>query len=331
MGLRLVQVTGPGEGTRVAALDEEGPGRVVRGAVSIFALAREAIEQGVGLERLVAQKGLGEALDLEEELARGRVLTPVRSPDDAHTVVSGTGLTHLGSAQSRDEMHRKLAGADLTDSMKMFKIGLEGGKPAPGEAGAQPEWFYKGDGSILAAPEQPLLAPDFGDDASEEAEIVGIYMAAPDGQPVRLGFALGNELSDHVMEQQNYLYLAHSKLRPCSVGPELRVGALPEAVRGVSRIRRGGEVIWESEFLSGETHMAHAIANLEHHHFKHRQFRRPGDVHIHFFGAAVLSFSQGVRTAPGDVFEIAADAFGLPLRNPLAQAAPAAPAAVRSL
>ena len=317
MALRLVQIADAAGGRLVAALSDSGPGRIVCGVTSIYDLAMEAIAADLGLEALVARKGLGEDLDLETELAEGRILSPVDHPDDAHTLVSGTGLTHLGSAESRDEMHRKLAGGALTDSMKMFKIGLDGGKPMPGETGAQPEWFYKGDGSILAAPEAPLAAPGFGEDASEEAEIVGIYVVAPDGAPVRLGFALGNELSDHVMEQQNYLYLAHSKLRPCSVGPELRVGDLPAQVTGASRIRRSGEVIWEGEFLSGEAHMAHSIANLEHHHFKHGQFRRPGDLHIHFFGAAVLSYSHGVRTQAGDVFEIEADAFRLPLRNRL--------------
>ena len=330
MVLRLVHVARPGGGTMVAAMDDRGPARIVRGPESICALAVEAIEQGLGLGELIARRALGDEVDVEAALAEGRVLPPVASPDPGRILVSGTGLTHLGSAEGRDEMHRKLAGGALTDSMKIFKIGLDGGKPPPGQTGAQPEWFYKGDGSILAAPEQPLLAPEFGDDASEEAEIVGVYIVAPDGQPVRLGFALGNELSDHVMEQESYLYLAHSKLRPCSIGPELRVGPLPDEVRGVSRIRRGGEVLWESEFLSGETHMAHAIGNLEHHHFKHGQFRRPGDVHVHFFGAAVLSFSQGVRTAHGDVFEIEADAFRLPLRNALGRTA-GAPVAVRAL
>ena len=152
MVLRLVQVAGGEAGSRVAALDDEGPGRIVRGAVSILDLARQAIDQGVGLADVVAQCGLGEALEVEAELAHGRVLCPAWSAEGARTVVSGTGLTHLGSAQSRDDMHRKLAAESLTDSMKMFKIGLEGGKPAPGVTGAQPEWFYKGDGSMLAAP-----------------------------------------------------------------------------------------------------------------------------------------------------------------------------------
>ena len=67
--------------------------------------------------------------------------------------------------------------------------------------------------------------------------------------------------------------------------------------------------------------MAHTIANLEYHHFKYRQFRRPGDIHLHYFGAAVLSYSQGVRTQTGDVFEIESEVFGLPLRNRLGVAA----------
>ncbi|OUC08676.1 hypothetical protein RY27_07575, partial [Litorilinea aerophila] len=56
-------------------------------------------------------------------------------------------------------------------------------------------------------------------------------------------------------------------------------------------------------------------------HFKYRAFRRPGDVHCHYFGTATLSFAAGVQARPGDVFEIAAPDFGRPLRNPLAAAA----------
>jgi hypothetical protein len=89
-------------------------------------------------------------------------------------------------------------------------------------------------------------------------------------------------------------------------------------VNGTSRIKRGGKVIWEKPFLSGEDHMSHSIANLEHHHFKYRLFREPGDVHVHLFGTATLSFADGVRTEPGDVFEISEPQFGLPLTNSVA-------------
>jgi hypothetical protein len=126
---------------------------------------------------------------------------------------------------------------------------------------------------------------------------------------------LGNEFSDHVMEKQNYLYLAHSKLRPCAFGPELRLGGLPDSIQGTSRVLRGGQTLWERPFLSGEENMSHTIANLEYHHFKYPQFRRPGDVHIHFFGTATLSFTEGIVLHPGDEMEIEAAEFGRPLRN----------------
>ena len=247
------------------------------------------------------------------------MLSPITHPDPAHCCVSGTGLTHLGSAGTRDSMHVKLndpSGA-LTDSMKMFKLGLEGGKPSPGKIGAQPEWFYKGDGSSLVAPYAPIPVPGFALDGGEEPELVGVYLIGPAGRPYRIGFALGNEFSDHVTERHNYLWLAHSKLRCCSFGPELRLGEVPQALEGASRVLRNGKLIWEKPFLTGEENMCHTVANLEHHHFKYPQFRRPGDLHIHFFGTSTLSFADGLKTVEKDEFEISVPAFGRPLRNSL--------------
>jgi hypothetical protein len=204
--------------------------------------------------------------------------------------------------------------------MQMFKWGVEGGRPGGAAPGAQPEWFYKGDGDCVVACGQALPSPSFALDGGEEPEIVGLYLIAPDGTPQRLGFAIGNEFSDHVTERKNYLYLAHSKLRPCAIGPELRTGAPPAHMEGVSRIRRAGKVLWERPFLTGETNMCHSLANLEYHHFKYAAHRRPGDVHLHFFGTATLSFADGIQTAPGDVFEVELPDLGAPLANPLARA-----------
>jgi hypothetical protein len=332
MPIRLLQLRDTSGVRCVGAVDEEGRARRVQGFDTILELASAAIGANAPLGEFVATGGLGEDINIRAAEAEGRLLAPIDHPDPAHLFVTGTGLTHLGSAEGRDKMHRDLADASaLTDSMKMFKLGLEGGKPQPDGAGVQPEWFYKGDGSMLVGPGQPLESPCFALDGGEEPEIVGIYVIAPDGEPRRIGFALGNEFSDHVTERQNYLYLAHSKLRACSLGAEILTGELPADIRGVSRIRRGNETLWEKPFLSGEAHMCHAIANLEHHHFKYDLFRRPGDVHVHFFGTATLSFSDGVRAEVGDVFEIEAAPFALPLRNALAQAPEAPPVAVRAL
>jgi hypothetical protein len=319
--LHLVQIRNPDGSRAVAALTEAGA-HTVPGFATTYDLALAAIRAGRSLAAEVEAAGRGGAVDPDAALAEGRVMAPIDHPDPAHLLVTGTGLSHLGSAEGRDKMHKDLADpSKLSDSMKMFRMGLEGGKPGPGARGVQPEWFYKGDGSIVAGPEQPLVSPDFALDGGEEPEIVGIYVIGPDGTPHRVGFALGNEFSDHVTERQNYLYLAHSKLRACALGGEVLTGPLPGDVRGTARIRRGDAVAWEKPFLSGEDNMSHSIANLEAHHFKYALFRRPGDIHVHFFGTATLSFSDGFRTEPGDVFEIEAAPFRLRLRNALRVAA----------
>jgi len=330
--MRLVQLKSADGARSVAVLGEDGGGRVIQGVASSYELASRAIAEKLSLEAMTAKLGLGESVDVRAALAEGCVLAPLDHPDPAHLVVTGTGLTHLGSAEGRDAMHKKLSGGEpvLTDSMKMFKHGLEGGKPKLGQEGFQPEWFYKGDGTSVVGPEAAFASPAFAQDGGEEPEIAGLYLIGPDGTPHRLGFALGNEFSDHVTEKFNYLWLAHSKLRQCSFGPELRTGALPAAVTGTSRVHRGNEIIFDKPFLSGEDNMNHTIANLEAHHFKYPGFRRPGDVHVHFFGTATLSFSAGIKTQDGDVFEIEADAFIFPLRNALGTA-PATPFLVAAL
>ena len=305
---------------------------LVPGAASVIELAQAAIQAGHSLQAEVEARGQGAAVDLVAALAEGRVLLPVDHPDPCHMHLTGTGLTHLGSAATRNSMHAKADPEAMTDSMKMFRMGLEGGRPAKGEVGVQPEWFYKGNGHAAAAPGTPLVSPGCALDAGEEPEIAGIYLIGPDGTPFRLGFALGNEFSDHVTERGNYLWLAHSKLRPASFGPELLVGDLPDHVEGQSRIRRNGAVIWEKPFVSGEANMSHSLANLEHHHFKYPIFCQPGDLHVHFFGTATLSFADGICCQPGDEFEIEVPAFGLPLRNPLMQMpAQTAPVTVQKL
>jgi hypothetical protein len=304
---------------------EGGEARLVRATASVYELAGAAIAAGHGIAAEVARRGLGREVDL----ARATFELPVSHPDPAHLHLTGTGLTHLGSASARDAMHAKLAGADtLTDSMKMFRMGLEGGRPAAGEVGAQPEWFYKGNGHAAVAPGGALEAPGFAGDGGEEPEIAGLYLIGPDGTPHRIGWALGNEFSDHVTERVNYLWLAHSKLRAASYGPEILVGDLPADLRGHSRILRAGRTLWERPFLSGEANMSHSLANLEHHHFKYGVFRQPGDLHVHYFGTATLSFADGIRTEAGDSFEIEVPDFGQPLRNTLSFA-PATPGATR--
>jgi hypothetical protein len=320
VGLRLVQLRTAGGARQIAAADGAVRAYLIDGPATTYELARLALDTGATLRATVASRMSRTEVDLAQELKEGRVLAPIDHPDDAHLYLTGTGLTHLGSAEGRDSMHREAAGKAVTDSMRMFMLGVESGKPADGAVGAQPEWFYKGNGSGIVGPGVPLRSPSFALDGGEEPEIAGIYIIDNAGNPRRLGFCLANEFSDHVTERGNYLWLAHSKLRPAALGPEL-LDEIPDDVRGTSRLQRNGETIWEKPFLTGEANMSHSISNLEHHHFKYALFRCPGDVHVHFFGTATLSFADGVRAQAGDVFDIMAAPFTLPLQNPLAEAA----------
>ena len=309
------------DGSLGVVLREGSEAALVKGADSTYALALKAASSGCSLAAVIAEHGLGDAVDLPRMADEGRLALPLTHPDPTHMHLTGTGLTHLGSASTRDAMHTTLQADTLTDSMKMFRMGLADGRPAPGKIGVQPEWFYKGNGHTAVATGAALTAPGFALDGGEEPEIAGVYIIGPNGAPFRIGWALANEFSDHVTERINYLFLAHSKLREASFGPEILVGALPADIRGTSRIRRGDAVIWEKPFLSGEANMSHSFANLEHHHFKYALFRQPGDLHVHMFGTATLSFADGIKPQSGDVFEIEAAPFGLPLKNPLAFAA----------
>jgi hypothetical protein len=315
---RLVQIRN-GALDRVAQVQEPRL-RLLRDIQSVYELATHAEASKTSLIQLIQELATSEELDYDSiYLGKSdwRLRPPIHHPaEPARCLVSGTGLTHLGSAKNRQAMHSS-SEAELNDSMKIFRWGVEGGKPAPGKIGIAPEWFYKGNGAILCAHGEPLDVPCFAEDGGEEGELAGIYLVGTDGTPRRIGLAIGNEFSDHKFEKRNYLNLAGSKLRNCALGPELVVDAEFDSVPGNVTIRRGQVTVWSQEILSGEREMCHSLANIEHHHFKFDSHRRPGDLHVHYFGACGLSFGAGIELADGDVMEISFAGFGRPLQNPL--------------
>lgn len=318
--MRLVQFVEDDGKRWVGVVSEDGQElTLVRGTDSVYALARAAMASGRSLESLAAERCGDTRVKYDVVIRDCRILAPLDHPEPARCMISGTGLNHPGSAEARSK-------ETDSDAMRLFQQGIEGGKPAAGEVGVQPVWYFKGNGTIVVPPERPLPRPGYAEGGGEEPELVALYVIDDQRVPCRLGFALGNEFSDQPMERRNERYLSHAKLRPCSFGPELLLGEAPQDIRGVSRIWRNNQVIWEKPFLTGEAHMSHSLANLEYHHFKYPVHRRPGDVHGHFLGSATLSFSDGVATQSGDVFEVDAADFGRPLRNPLVQSAGAVPA-----
>lgn len=314
--MRFVQLKAGRE--RRLALVEEPKLRLLHNFDSLYALVSATITSGERLTALASNHLSDEVLDYEQiyhGIADWKLLVPIDHPaEQARCLVSGTGLTHLGSARDRQSMHTAKE-QEMTDSMRMFQWGMEEGRPSAGEIGIAPEWFYKGNGSMVHAHNESLLVPPYSEDGGEEAEIASAYFIGPNGQPYRIGMAQGNEFSDHLFEKRNYLNLAGSKLRACSLGPELVVEPDFHSVPGKVSIMRDGRAFWSQPIASGEEEMSHSLRNLEHHHFKFELHRRPGDVHIHFLGAHSLSFGQGIKLQSGDIMSIQFEGFGRPLQN----------------
>ncbi|HEV8062349.1 MAG TPA: AraD1 family protein [Gemmataceae bacterium] len=289
-----------------------------RAGVSLAAFVRQHLDQG----KRPTEFSYPELLASPPRSGRAFLRPPLDHPDPYHLLISGTGLTHTGSMQARDDMHTVPdSDAPKSDSAKMFEMGLSGGKPEPGRRGAAPEWFYKGNGAVLRGHREWLDIPAFALGAGEEPEIVGCYVIDEAGIPCRLGFALGNDWSDHATERINYLYLAPSKLRTCAVGPELNLDCDFQSIRLRCKVTRQTETLYDSDWLaSGERHMCHSLANCEDHHFKYPQHRLPGAVHLHFFGTSKLSYgSRNWEYQTGDEIEVAAPEFSASLVNSVRQ------------
>jgi hypothetical protein len=224
--VRIVQIQPPTGETRVALVEGDRL-RLLNNCSSVYALAQTALQHPRSLSEAIAASASDQTVDYDPIYRRESewlLLPAYTHPEPARCMVSGTGLTHKASAENRQAMHQ--GAAAMTDSMRMYLSGLEGGRPGPGEIGAAPEWFYKGCGTILRGYGDPLIIPAYALDGGEEPEIAGIYIIDVEGSPRRIGMAMANEFSDHVLEKQNYLYLAHSKLRSCALGPELVIDPL---------------------------------------------------------------------------------------------------------
>src|SRR6185437_4548208 len=134
MSLRLVQVELDGGARGVAAIEPgrqpDAGGRIaavrLAGVTSLYQLAGAALAEGRSLQEAALARRTSEVLDIGGNGSRPRLLPPIDHPDPAHLYLTGTGLTHLGSAESRDRMHALAAtGGAQTDSMRMFLDGLK--------------------------------------------------------------------------------------------------------------------------------------------------------------------------------------------------------------
>src|SRR5688572_3571500 len=157
--MRLVQFLEDELQRRVGVVDGDRL-RLIEGIRSVYDLAFSAIDNNSALSEVITRSLSDDSVEYTDELM---FLPAFDHPGErARLLVSGTGLTHRKSAQTRNSMH---TGAQtITDSMRMYEWGVEGGRPAPGAIGTPPEWFYKGNGYVLRAHNEELQIPAFADD-----------------------------------------------------------------------------------------------------------------------------------------------------------------------
>ena len=314
---RLVQISHPSKGRKVAVVAEPFL-TILNGSSSVYHLALQSLDTGKNIQSIIEDNLSGDKIkydDVYNGTSEWKLLPSFDNADAvANCIVSGTGLTHHSSALNRNVMHQTETGT-LTDSMKVYQWGLDGGKPGKGKIGIQPEWFYKGTGAILKGHGDALTVPSYGNDGGEEPEIAAVYIIDRNGRPVRIGFTTANEFSDHVMEKKNYLYLAPSKLRSCSIGPELVLTDDFSELKGAVSVSRNKTELWSSEIHTGENNMAHSLENLEYHHFKYADHRQPLQAHVHFFGTGAFSFGAGIKLQTGDEMKVHWKGMGRPLIN----------------
>src|SRR5258707_1186646 len=129
--MRLIQLKK--DDVRRVAVVEEPQLMLLSDVASIYELATDAIASGEKFSVNAKKKLSGEALNYDpiyQGTSDWHVLPAIDHPSEpSRCLISGTGLTHLGSARGRQMMHTSST-EELTDSMKMFRWGLEGGRPA---------------------------------------------------------------------------------------------------------------------------------------------------------------------------------------------------------
>ncbi|HKS73383.1 MAG TPA: hypothetical protein VJQ82_09315, partial [Terriglobales bacterium] len=123
--IRLLQLRNSAGQRRVGVVDKE---RVLflRDVNSTYSLAQQALLAGETLTGLVRRLAAEASISYDEVYAGGgewRILPAIDHPTEpARCLVSGTGLTHLKSAENRQAMHGKSAAP--TDSMRIYDWGV---------------------------------------------------------------------------------------------------------------------------------------------------------------------------------------------------------------
>ena len=222
------------------------------------------------------------------ELRAARPLVPLLPAGGGEAMVSGFMRTHRSKFDS---------------------------EPRAGEPFVAPNWFFKGFGSWLRVPGQPLVVPEQPVALIEEPEIMLVYVNDAEGAPHYAGYTFGNDLCDIGLHRRNPGWNPYCKLCDTAVAPLLFLGAPPSVVYGETVIERAGEAAWRGKFECGQDALYFRVKDMAEHLFGYPAVRRPGMVNYVLLGADEASFHQGFRIADGDRIVINVLSHGVKLAN----------------
>ncbi|MCD6045538.1 MAG: hypothetical protein K0R48_701 [Gammaproteobacteria bacterium] len=177
-----------------------------------------------------------------------------------------------------------------------------------------PEQFYKGNGSTLFAHNARIVMPKDIQSVGEEAELVAVYFIGKKGEPIFIGYAMGNDLSDPLMRRMDAKQFAASKLRPSAIGAELCLGALPSIFKGCVSIQRNGKTVWSADYNTGTSQLLYNMEVIMRF-FVEMAVPLAGNLYYVFLGADKHSFEDNFRIKSEDIVCINSESCVFPLSN----------------
>jgi hypothetical protein len=203
--------------------------------------------------------------------------------------------------------------AMVSGFMQTHRSKMDG--PRPEGPVDPPKWFFKGFGSWLRVPGEPLVVPAEPVALIEEPEIALVYVNDDRGEPHYAGYTFGNDLCDIGLHRRNPAYNPYCKLCDTSITPWLFLDAPPQVVNGRVTIVRDGEAVWSGPFDCGLDALYYRLEDMADHLFTYPALRRPGMVNYVLLGADSASFHDGFRIADGDRLDIEFTSHGVRLSN----------------
>ncbi|NUS16741.1 MAG: fumarylacetoacetate (FAA) hydrolase [Streptomyces sp.] len=180
-----------------------------------------------------------------------------------------------------------------------------------------PKWFFKGLGSWLRMPGQPLVVPAEPVAVIEEPEVVLVYVNDDEGTPHYAGYTFGNDLCDIGLHRIDPGYTPSGKLCDTAISPHLFLDRPPRSATGQVTIERDGQPAWKGTFDCGADALYFRVQDMADRAFSFPALRRPGLVNYILTGADRSSIHDGFHLADGDRIVIDVASHGVVLSSPL--------------